>query len=95
MVAPGRKRVSGCQSNNVDLLELGHLSQRLPDTRQLTVWIREAEICFHPRQLDSRDLIETVGKDCADKVAECGDVLETEDVGAIEQGKGFGVSESN
>lgn len=85
--------MSDSQSDNVDHLKIGHLFKRLPDLAQLPIWLREAKVSLHPRQLDGLDLVATVRKNSTDEVEERGDVLETENVGAVEQGRGFGISE--
>ena len=88
-----RTALSGRQSDNMDHLKIGHLFKRLPDVAQLPIWLREAKVSLHPRQLDGLDLVATVRKNSTDEVAKRGDVLETESVGAVEQGRGFGISE--
>lgn len=77
----------------MDHLKIGHLFKRLPDLAQLPIRLREAKVSLQPRQLDGLDLVATVRKNSTDEVEKRGDVLETENVGAVEQGRGFGISE--
>lgn len=58
----------------------------------MVVWVGEAEVGFDPGELDAGDLAAADGEDGPGEMVEGEGVLETEGVGGVEDGDGFGVS---